>query len=78
MTFHVSTPDTTIYNCRGVSPADAALRCCTRLASNGTIAHGEPITVRVFIGKSWDITGHKDITVTPTGQSFRPSQVAAA
>ena len=58
MHFHVSTPDTTIYNCRGVSPADAALR--------------------VFIGKSWDITGHKDITVTPTGQSFRPSQVAAA
>ena len=35
MNYHVSTSATTIYNVKGVSPYDAALRIVTRLASKG-------------------------------------------
>jgi hypothetical protein len=79
-TFHVSTSATTIYNVRGVSAFDAALRCVTRLASKGGLPHGVPVTVRVHDGEAeaWieRPAKHVDVTVTPTGRTLA-DEVAA-
>jgi hypothetical protein len=64
----------TFRQVRGVSHADAALKAATRLATDGGIALGETATVYVNNAQGQART----IRVTPTGQSFRPSQVAAA
>ena len=72
MNYHVSTSATTIYNVKGVSPYDAALRIVTRLASKGGVPHGVPVTVRVYNGETgWSERPekHVDVTVTPTGRS---------
>lgn len=77
--FHVSTSATTIYNVRGVSAFDAALRCVTRLASKGGLPHGVPVTVRVHDGEAgWSErpAKHVDVTVTPTGRNLA-DEVAA-
>ena len=60
----------TFREVRGVSHADAALKAATRLATDG----GK--TAAVFVVDAQDRA--RTIRVTPTGQSFRPSQVVAA
>ena len=78
--FHVSIPATaltlwrhgrTIDNVQGVSAFDAALRTVTRLATNGDLPHGVPVTVWVD-----DNRRSVDVTVTPTGRTLA-DEVAA-
>ena len=64
----------TFREVRGVSHADAALKAATRLATDGGITLGK--TATVFVVDAQDRA--RTIRVTPTGQSFRPSQVVAA
>ena len=64
----------TFRSVRGVSHADAALKAATRLATDGGLALGKTVTVYVNNAQGQVQT----IRVTPTGRSFRPSQVAAA
>ena len=71
MNYHVSTSATTIYNVKGVSPYDAALRIVTRLASKGGIPHGVPVTVRVYNGETgWSERPEKHVDAMGCGRSM--------